>query len=53
MSYRVWWLLAFWALGVGVAIELEPQGRREGEPQAEARALPPPVAARPAVNKGG
>ena len=53
MSYRVWWLLAFWALGVGVAIELEPQGQREGEPRAEARTVPAAVALRPALNKGG
>ncbi|MBK9245395.1 MAG: hypothetical protein IPM30_11250 [Burkholderiales bacterium] len=54
MSYRVWWLLAFWALGVGVAIELEPpQGEREGTQRAEARAEPASVAARAVTSKGG
>ena len=54
MSYRVWWLIAFWALGVGVAIELEaPAGEPRGEPRAEARAVPAPVATRSAASPGG
>jgi len=54
MSYRVWWLLAFWALGVGLAIELEaPKGDRNGEPRAEAPAAPATVAARTSPGRGG
>lgn len=55
MSYRVWWLIAFWALGIGVAIELEaPADKPRQEPRAEAREVPPvPVAARSAASHGG
>lgn len=54
MSYRVWWLLAFWALGIGVAIELErPDGDGKAAPQAASHAVPAPVASRPGANKGG
>jgi hypothetical protein len=45
MSYRIWWLIAFFALGIGIAIELEtPSGSEAGPPAAEARA---PAAALP------
>ena len=54
MSYRVWWLIAFWALGIGVAIELEaPADVPRDEPRAEARDVPVPVAARSAASHGG
>jgi len=49
MTYRIWWLIAFFALGIGIAIELEaPSDREAGPPAAEARA---PVSAEP--NAGG
>lgn len=54
MSYRVWWLIAFWALGIGVAIELEaPADEPREEPRAEARDVSAPVAARSAASHGG
>jgi hypothetical protein len=54
MSYRVWWLLAFWALGVGVAMELEaPKRDHRDAPKAEARAVPAPVAAQATPSRGG
>lgn len=54
MSYRVWWLIAFWALGVGVAIELRSSdGTGKGTPQATARVAPAPVAAQPAAMRRG
>jgi hypothetical protein len=54
MSYRVWWLLAFWALGVGVAIELErPDSNDKAEPQAAAHAAPASVAERAGADKRG
>ncbi len=45
MSYRIWWLIAFWALGIGVAIEIErPEGDARGGPQAAAQAASATVA---------
>jgi hypothetical protein len=50
MSYRVWWLIALWALAVGIAVELQSPGNAgRDEAQATARALPPPVATQPAA----
>jgi hypothetical protein len=47
MSYRIWWLIAFFALGIGVAIELEaPSGSEAVPPAAEARG---PVSAPPSA----
>jgi len=51
MTYRIWWLIAFFALGIGIAIEMEMEaasGVEAGPPAAEARA---PVSAEP--NAGG
>jgi hypothetical protein len=48
MSYRIWWLIAFWALAVGIAIEVQaPEGAGEADAQAASRAAPSAVAARP------
>jgi hypothetical protein len=54
MSYRVWWLIAFWALGIGVAIEMErPKSDAKGGPQAAAHVVPAPVATQSATSRRG
>jgi len=50
MSYRIWWLIAFCALGIGVAIEAEAPAATVGAQQsARAPAPPATVAATPAA----
>ena len=34
MSYRIWWLIAFCAFGIGVAIEADAPGSGPGAPTA-------------------
>lgn len=49
MSYRIWWLIAFCALGIGVAIEAEvPADTGAAEQSARAHVPPATVAATPA-----
>ena len=54
MRYRVWWLIAFWALVVGIAIELpSPEGAGRDEAQAAARGATPALAAQRAAGVRG
>ena len=54
MAYRVWWLIAFWALAVGVAIELQsPESAGRQEAQAAAPGAPTPVVAQRAASDHG
>jgi len=54
MSHRVWWLIAFWALAVGMAIELQsPASAGKDEAQAATRAAPTPVAVQGATTRRG
>jgi hypothetical protein len=54
MSYRIWWLIAFWALGIGVAIEMQrPDREGKADSRAASHVVPAPVAAQPAASRGG
>jgi len=54
MSYRIWWLIAFCALAIGIAIEMDtPADPDAAEQSASARAMPAPLAAQSAKGGGG
>ena len=56
MSYRIWWLIAFAALGIGAAIEHEPRAGADAAAKAEAaqaRLQPAPLAAQKQPARGG
>jgi len=50
--YRIWWLIAFCALGIGVAIEMEAPADNAA-PRAQAAVTPGPVAAQARQPNGG
>jgi len=56
MSYRIWWLIAFAALGIGVAIEHDPRAGADAATKAEsaqARLQAAPLAAQKQLARGG
>jgi len=52
VTYRIWWLIAFVALGIGIAIELEAPSGAEAEAPAAAARAPDTVQPRAAALSG-
>ena len=52
-SYRIWWLIAFCALVIGIAIETVPVDTGAAGQAAASSATPTPVAGRRAEASGG
>lgn len=51
MSHRIWWAIAFCALGIGLAIEADaPADEAAMAPSAATTTMPAPVAATPSAN---